>query len=275
MPVAFPPDRSTGAVQIALAAAALISMATIALAIDSAQQVAALYSQHVDRHLDVPETEQRSYAAALERALQARSVLPLSSQFIVVVDRSPHIQAVMLFWRSSTGESVFIGASPTSTGRPSGFEHFETPLGVFDHSIANLDFRAEGTRNELGVCGYGVLGMRVYDFGWVEGRRGWGKKDEGTMRLQMHATDARFLEPRLGTRQSKGCIRIPATLNQFFDQYGILDADYERALAEGHSFWVLRPDREPTPWSGRFLIVIETSRASRPDWARPAGPRKP
>lgn len=275
MPVAPSFDRRRAAVKIDLAAAALISLATAVHAVNSAQQVQELYSQQVDRRLDVPEAERRSYAAALERALRDRGVLPLSSQFIVVVDRSPHIQAVMLFWRSSTGASVFMGASPTSTGRPSGFEHFETPLGVFDHSIANLDFRAEGTRNELGICGYGVKGMRVYDFGWVQGRRGWGKKDEGTMRLQMHATDARFLEPRLGTRQSKGCIRIPATLNQFFDQYGILDADYEHALAEGHSFWVLRPDREPTPWSGRFLIVVETTRASRPDWARPAGPRKP
>lgn len=99
------------------------------------------------------------------------------------------------------------------------------------------------------------------------------------MRLQMHATDARFLEPRLGTRQSKGCIRIPATLNRFIDHYGILDADYEAALAAGHHFWVLPADREPTPWSGRYLVVTETPRATRPDWARRSsarpGPARP
>ena len=51
------------------------------------------------------------------------------------------------------------------------------------------------------------------------------------MRLQVHTTDARYLEPRLGTVQSKGCIRIPATLNKLLDHYGILDAGYQRAMA--------------------------------------------
>jgi hypothetical protein len=59
----------------------------------------------------------------------------------------------------------------------------------------------------------------------------------------------------MGSPQSKGCIRIPATLNVFIDHYGLLDADYERAAAEGKSIWVLRPDREPTPWSGADALV--------------------
>jgi hypothetical protein len=42
---------------------------------------------------------------------------------------------------------------------------------VFEHTIAHLDFRAEGTRNEFGVRGYGVKGMGVLDFGWVIGER--------------------------------------------------------------------------------------------------------
>ena len=93
------------------------------------------------------------------------------------------------------------------------------------------------------------------------------------MRLQMHSTDPELLEPRLGSSQSKGCIRIPASLNRFIDRYGILDAPYERAIAAGLSFWVLSPTREPTPWSGEFLVVIETRRDHRPDWS-PA-PRRP
>jgi len=250
-----------------------LSLVAPARASNAPAELAELYAQQVDRRLPVPEYERRQYAAVLEGALQDRAMLPLPTQFIVLVDRSPQVQAVVLFWRSLTGESVLIGASPASTGRPSGFEHFETPLGVFDHSVANLDFRAEGTRNELGICGYGARGMRVFDFGWVPARRGWGKKDEGTMRLQLHATDPRLLEARLGTRQSKGCIRIPATLNVFLDHYGILDADYERALADGRNLWMLPPDREPTPWSGRYLIVIESSRTARPDWARPVAER--
>jgi len=51
------------------------------------------------------------------------------------------------------------------------------------------------------------------------------------------------------------------------DHYGILDADYERAMASGQHFWILRPDREPTPWSGRYLVVMDSNRATRPDWS--------
>jgi hypothetical protein len=92
------------------------------------------------------------------------------------------------------------------------------------------------------------------------------------MRLQVHATDPARLEPRLGQPESKGCIRIPATLNRFIDRYGLLDADYNSALAEGRRFWVLRPERVPTPWSGRWLVVVDSLRVARPEWS-PAPPR--
>ena len=92
------------------------------------------------------------------------------------------------------------------------------------------------------------------------------------MRLQMHATDPDYLEKRLGRINSKGCIRIPASLNQFIDHYGLLDADYERALLEGDSFWMLPPDRSPTPWSGRYLIIVDSMRETRPTWAEPPRP---
>jgi hypothetical protein len=32
-------------------------------------------------------------------------------------------------------------------------------------------------------------------------------------------------------------------MNEFIDRYGILDLDYEQAMAAGKSFWVLQPDR--------------------------------
>ncbi len=63
-----------------------------------------------------------------------------------------------------------------------------TPPGVFDHTPAHGDFCVKGTHNELGVRGYGVRGMRVYDFGWVLGERCWGPPAKSPMRLQMHAT---------------------------------------------------------------------------------------
>jgi hypothetical protein len=87
------------------------------------------------------------------------------------------------------------------------------------------------------------------------------------MRLQMHATDPDLLERRLGSAQSKGCIRIPATLNRLLDRYGLLDADYEQALRDGKKLWVLNASREPVPDPGRYLIVVETERAERPDWS--------
>ena len=61
--------------------------------------------------------------------------------------------------------------------------YYETPIGVFDHSIANPDSRAEGTENAMGILGYGVRGMRVYDFGWVGARKTW-EPGKGIMRLQ-------------------------------------------------------------------------------------------
>ena len=56
--------------------------------------------------------------------------------------------------------------------------------------------RARGT--SLGIRGYGVKGMRVFDFGWVTGERTWGDGGLSPMRLQLHSTDPDVLEPRLG-----------------------------------------------------------------------------
>jgi hypothetical protein len=240
-----------------------------ALEFDDPARLAVAFVHEVAPRLDVPPARQAAYAAQMEQALSDSGVLPLASQYVVIVDRNPHVQAVMVFWRSSAGDAVFVGAGPASTGHRGGFEHFETPTGVFEHSLANPDFRAEGTTNELGVRGYGVKGMRVYDFGWVEAQRTWDRHGKSEMRLQMHSTDPALLEPRLGTAQSKGCIRIAASLNDFIDRYGILDADYEQALAQGHSFWVLAPDRTPTPWSGRYLVVVDSGALKRPSWSLP------
>ena len=92
------------------------------------------------------------------------------------------------------------------------------------------------------------------------------------MRLQLHATDPDMLEPRFGSAASKGCIRVSASLNQFLDKYGLLDADYEAAMERGVQLWVLREDRAPTAWSGRYLIVVESERTQRPSWpARVSG----
>lgn len=229
-----------------------------------------MFAAEVDRRLSLPAHELPRYASELRAALGQSAVTVDRVQLLVLVDRSAHVQAAMVWWIAPDGEVGLVGASPASTGRPAGFEHFETPLGVFEHTLEHPDFRAEGTRNEYGIRGYGDRGLRVFDFGWVVAPRAWAPGAQA-MRLQLHATDRERLEPRLGERASKGCIRIPAVFNRFIDRYGVLDAAYDEALAAGRAFWVLRPDRQPTEWSGRWLVVVDTQRESRPDWS-PAPP---
>ena len=68
----------------------------------------------------------------------------------------------------------------------------------------------------------------------------------------------------LGTEQSLGFIRIPGSMSEFIDRYGILDVDYEQAMAAGKSLCVLQPDRTPMPWSGRYRVVVDSSHPTRP-----------
>jgi hypothetical protein len=182
----------------------------------------------------------------------------------------------MIEWKAPDGLFHLIGATPVSTGRPGTYEHFVTPLGVFEHRTSNPDFRSKGTRNKFGIRGYGVRGLRVFDFGWVEAPKGWGDHALSRLRLQVHATDPDRLESRLGTPQSEGCVRTTASFNVFLDRYGILDADYERAEGKQRRVSVLSPTRQPTPWSGRYLVVVDSQRQARPAWAKsvPPAPRR-
>ncbi len=230
-------------------------------------ELATAFRGKVERRLDMPPDEVRRYAALAESAFAGAGIVPGSAQYLVVIDRDPEVQALLLLWRGASGNYEFVGASPVSTGRPGSFDHFETPLGVFDHAPANPDFRAEGTLNDNGIRGYGARGMRVYDLGWQQVPKGWGDHAVIEMRLQMHATDPDALEQRLGTPQSKGCIRIPADLNRLLDHYAVLDAEYERLVREGRKLWVLREDRDALAEAGRYVVVVDTRRAERPDWS--------
>lgn len=230
---------------------------------------ATLFACEVDRRLVVPEDEQAIYGVRMLQALLEAGVDITVPQHVLVVDRNPQVQVAMLYRITPGGGTAFSGATPVSTGLPGTFEHFATPPGVFAHSLENPDFRAEGTRNENGIRGYGAEGRRVFDFGWVETARGWGNGAPGTMRLQVHATDPELLEPQLGRPRSKGCIRIPASLDEFLDRRGILDRDYVAAREAGASLWVLRADQAITRWPGRYLVVVDSLASSRPAWAVP------
>ncbi len=234
------------------------------------------YSEQVDRRLDVPADESQRYGLLAVAVLESAGADTGPAQYLALVDRSPNVQAIFIYWLAAGMPPELIGASPVSTGRGGEFDHFQTPLGVYEHTPSNPDFRAEGTRNENGIRGYGLAGMRVFDFGWQQAERLWGHGGISTMRLQMHATDPDYLEPRLGSVQSKGCIRIPASLNRLLDRFGVLDADYLHARDEGSSMWVLPSTQTPVHDGGRYLIIVDTERTERPAWApAPGAPERP
>ncbi len=220
----------------------------------SPSDLAIAFEQQVSRRLQISIADQSRYAD-----LARSAIAPISrEQFVLLVDASESVQAAMILWLAPDSSFLLIGAAPVSTGKAGRFEHFKTPPGLYRHIPDNPDFRAEGTRNENGIRGYGAKGMRVFDFGWQKAIRGWGRGGESTMRLQVHATDPDRLEGKLGTAQSKGCIRISAAFNQFLDHYGILDEIYEQQARDGKPSRVLLPDRQPTPWAGQYLLVVNT-----------------
>jgi hypothetical protein len=235
------------------------------------------FYREVDNKLDVPLAQQQEVFTRVQQALADADLGTLGEQALVVIDRSPQVQAAFVLLRSPDKGWQWLGATPVSTGRPGGFEHFYSPLGVFLHTPDNPDFRSAGTYNSNHIRGYGERGKRVFDFGWQLAERGWGAGGSSKMRLAMHATDPERLAQRLGTVASEGCIRIPATLNRFLDTHGVLDADYEALATTGQAPRILLADRQPLPWPGRYLVIIDSQTSERPAWSpvaqQPAAPR--
>ena len=225
------------------------------------------FEREVDHRLDVPVADQQQYLELLKLSLAAAAITDTTAQAFVLVDRSPNVQAAFVVVKIPAGGWFWLGATAVSTGKVGTFEHFTTPLGVFPHSLDSPDFRAEGTLNKNHIRGYGLRNMRVFDFGWQLAERGWGDGGSSKMRLQMHATDPKVLEPRLGRVESEGCIRIPSTLNVFIDNHGVLDADYETALANGEKLWVIKPGRQIVPWPGRYMVIVDSQVTERPAWS--------
>jgi hypothetical protein len=200
------------------------------------------------------------YRARIESdAEQLVRTLPMYdqvSQFFHYIDRNPkkQIGAVMRY-DGATGKASVIGVGKVSTGNPKLKGHFETPIGVFPNSVANFNYRAEGTKNKKGWRGLGAKGSRVWDFGWQDTIHTDGIR---SIRLLMHATDPDYGESRLGRVDSKGCVRISAKMNRFLDQFGVLDADYEAQPADKRVNWLLRKDRTPIRYAGKYLVVGES-----------------
>lgn len=209
---------------------------------------------------DTPEQE-RSWNTRARAAVVAAGYTIERPQLLVVVDRNPHAQQMRIILARPDGSWQSLGGTKVSTGRPRGFEHFLTPTGVFLHSDAIVDWRAEGTFNKHHIRGLGLAGMRVWDFGWQRALKGWGPSGKfGKMRLLMHATDPATLERRIGHRASDGCVRLPTEMDRFLDRHGVLDYDYERVAKTNPRFAeLLLPDRLTTPLAGDALVVIDSA----------------
>ncbi len=219
--------------------------------------------------------------ASADRAIE-------TAQLVLVVDRNPAVERLYLMLARPGGAEAWraLGSVHVSTGQAGRKDYYITPVGVFAHTGAILDFRAQGTYNEHHVRGLGLSGMRVWDFGWQWALKGWHTDGEGgDIRLQMHATDPTLLERRLGRPASEGCVRLSSSMNRFLDRHGVLDLDYEHAALQDIRYrTLLAPDRTPTPLAGRLLVVIDSSlpagtpptAASRPpNWPKPELPQPP
>jgi len=215
--------------------------------------------------IDKSEREQ-AWITATKAAIAPGGPTIDRSQLLVVVDRNPSVQQMRIVLARPNGAWESLGGSKASTGQTGRRDYYLTPIGVFLHTDAILDWRAEGTFNANHIRGLGLKGMRVWDFGWQLAPKGWGTgEDQGEIRLLLHATDPAYLEQRLGHPASKGCVRILAAMNRFLDHYGILDSDYEQvAKADPRFEALLLPTRAPTPLAGNALVVVDSSEPSRP-----------
>jgi hypothetical protein len=215
-----------------------------------------------------PDPSAREARVARARAaLEASAYRPSGPELLVAVDRNPEVQALAVLLARPEGPWEVVGESLVSTGARGRRGQYLTRTGVFLHTDAILDYRALGTRNALGVRGLGARGMRVWDFGWLTAEKGWREDGETALiRFLLHATDPDLLEPRLGRPASQGCVRIPSGVNRFLDLQGVLDADHERAARAGDARFaaLLHPERTPSPFAGRALIVLDSGAPEDP-----------
>ena len=229
-----------------------------------AERLRAALSQEVPQRVVGNADNDRMWIGRAKAAIGAARFVIDRAQLLVVIDRNPTVQELRIILARPDGPWEVIGGSKVSTGQAGRRGYFITPVGVFVHSYGILDYRALGTFNENHIRGLGLKGMRVWDFGWEMADPGWRADSEpAEIRLLLHATDPDYLEQRLGRPASKGCIRIPATMNRFLDVYGVLDADYERAARDDAGVRsILLPEREPTPLAGNAMVVVDSSQDS-------------
>lgn len=223
------------------AAAALAPLGAGATGICTPRDLARRYQAVVDRQLQVPDNEVVIYGGLAENEIASAREAMLGPQYVLVVDSCPAVQAAFLFFRLLPGRYELIGGAPASTGNPEAAGCLATPQGVF--AQADVEYARR-------------LSSRIYDFGVQRTRRPT-SGGFASLRLQARAATGRT-GALLGKPQSDGCILLPPDLVAFLDQFGVLDADRR----EGRT-----PGGEALPFVGRYLVVVDSERDERPDWA--------
>ena len=235
-------------VLLAAAGAALAPLQAVSassVAVCTPRELSQRFDAAVAQRLQVPQNEAAIYASLAEVELSAHRGVGPQPQYLLVVDSCPFIQTAFLFWRLLPGRYQLVGATPASTGNPQRPGCLETPCGVFPQGSAWDAGRAQAAR--------------VYDFGTQRARIA-GSAGYGALQLQARAAVGRS-RALLGTAQSDGRVLLPPSLVAFLDGHGVLDGQRSEARS---------PQGEPVPFAGRYLVVIDSERDEKPDWAVPA-----
>jgi len=221
------------------AAGALAPFATRAAPVCTPRDLAQRYAAQVEHSLAVPRNEVFIYAGLAEGEIAGlRAPALRAPQYLLVVDSCPAIQVVFLFWRMLPGSLQLVGASPASTGDPVRPGCVATPCGVFAQAPARAP---------------GALASRVYDFGVQRARM----PGSLPVHLQAHSAQGRS-RSLLGRPQSDGRVLLPPSLVAFLDAYRVLDGvQGDARTASG----------ELLPFAGRSMVVLDSERDDRPDWA--------
>lgn len=236
---------SRRSVLLSAAAAALAPLPALAAGVCTPRDLAQRFDDAVTQKVGVPPNEAAIYASLAEVELAGHPDVAPQPQYLLVVDSCPVIQVAFLFWRLLPGRYELVGATPASTGSPQRQGCMETPCGVFPQSSSVGAGRA--------------FASRVYDFGTHRARKATGA-GYGALHLQARAAVGRS-RALLGTAQSDGRVLLPPGLVAFLDAHGVLDGPRAAATtAQG----------EALPFAGQYLVVIDSERDERPDWAAAA-----
>lgn len=195
-----------------------------------------------------------------------------SSQYFAWADRNPTAQLILVgFYDASQDRMNFLGADLISSGNlEKGGDYFVTPVGIFENTVDNFGYRAQGTPNQEGWRGLGGKDSRVWDFGYQKSVKKYkGGNTLSEMRLLMHSTDPDKGEPRLGRIDSKGCVRISQYLNRFLDTYAVLDRHYEEWAKTKPDTWLLKKDRQPVGYPGKYLFIGDIAHQRSAGMAKP------